>query len=175
MFNTYKNDMKYLLIPFILFLVACEQSNTPSELKTDIINIEMGGVFTDESYNEKFQTVVGDAEIIKDWDENGAIWETMKGCQYKYPNRNDFGAVVFAIGEDSISYYIKSRDFQILKNPKDGQTHNYITYRNLGDGEWALVRRRDIIDKTDEYRYSTERKVLYIYNISNNTGWTYSW
>lgn len=165
MFNTYRNDMKYLLIPFIILLVACEQSNTPSPLKTDVINIEMGGVFYDNQNNTEYQTEVGDAYILIDWEDGkDPEWEVMDGCQYKHPERTDRGAYVFALGQDDTYYYFFDIDFKILKNPENFQNHLGYEYSIVDETTWEIKRGSTI------FIFDSKEK-----SFSKLFGWSYSW
>ena len=167
--------MKYLLTPIILLLVSCQQSNTPSELSTDRIAIEMGGVYYDMTYDVEYQTTKGDAYIFSNWNGDEPIWDIMQGSQYKHPNRNDFGAYVFAIGVTNNYYYFNSLSFKVLRNPTDNQVDNGLIYRKTidenGNQSW------EIIKGSRTYYYDPEGKTFLAYTFSSYGvgGWSYSW
>jgi hypothetical protein len=161
MFNIYKNDMKYLLIPFLLFLVACEQSNTPSELKTDVINIEMGGLYG------KTQTTIGDAYITNKDNSNEFTYTVFEnGCHTEYHEIKAY--TDFVLGADDEWYYIGNMDFRINKNPVNNNVYYGYAYQQVEDG-WELTKG----DITITYR--EDLKTITYFNTKNLTLWGYAW
>lgn len=163
MFNTYRNDMKYLLIPFIILLVACEQSNTPSPLKTDKIAIEMGGKYNDQ------QTEKGKAWISTGDDGKDFTYKVFdSGCYTEY--REPKTDTDFILAEDSEWYYIGNIDFRIKKNPDNNKNYYGYAYQEIEDG-WVLTKGQTTIE------YNKNDKSLYYFFVSglNIKTWTYTW
>lgn len=163
MFNTYRDDMKYLLIPFIILLFACEDSNTPSPLKTDKIAIEMGGKYNDQ------QTEKGKAWISTGDDGKDFTYKVFdSGCHTEYAEEKTF--TDFILAEDSEWYYINDIDFRIKKNPENNRSYYGLSYQELDSG-WELT------DGLTTIEYNKSDKTLYYYfvNGANIKTWTYSW
>lgn len=154
--------MKYLLIPFLLFILACEDNSTSAPLKSnDIINIEMGGLYG------KTQTTIGDAYITNKDNSNEFTYTVFKdGCHTEYHETKAY--TDFVLGADDEWYYIRNMDFRISKNPVNNNVYYGYAYQQVDNG-WELTK-GDITITYDE-----KEKTLVYFNINTLALWGYSW